>query len=93
MTKREFIFSNGEKVREKVTGFTGTITGTAFYLTGCNQYLVVPKVKDEHTAAEGQWYDEGRLELVEDEKPLFAEDVKSKENGCDMVAPGGKRGA
>lgn len=28
----------GRKVRDKVTGFEGIVTGRATYLTGCDQY-------------------------------------------------------
>ncbi len=91
MITKEFKFQNGDKVKETVTGFTGTITGTCFYLTGCNQYLVVPKCKDEFTKAEGTWYDEGRLELVAEQK-VTEKQVKAKDNGCDTVPTMGVRG-
>ena len=64
MITKTFEFSNGDVVREKITGFTGTITGTAFYLTGCNSYLVTAKPKDEFSEPNAIWYDEGRLELI-----------------------------
>lgn len=89
-TKREFKFSNGDEVKETVTGFTGTITGTCFYLTGCNQYLVVAK-SVENKKGESLWYDEGRLELVEEQK-VAKEEVQGDQNGCDIPAPGGSRG-
>ena len=84
MTK-EFKFSNGDKVREKITGYTGIITGTAFYLTGCNQYAVTSKCKDESSEATIVWYDEGRLEWLE--KVFTEQDVKALDNGCDHQAP------
>lgn len=65
MITKTFEFSNGDVVREKITGFTGTITGTAFYLTSCNSYLVTAKPKDEFSEPNAIWYDEGRLELIE----------------------------
>ena len=90
MTTREFKFSNGDVVFEKITGFKGTITGTCYYLTGCNQYLVTAQSKDgaEPVAI---WYDEGRLTLVEKEK-FNPNDVSGKENGCDILPTFGKRG-
>jgi hypothetical protein len=92
MIQREFKFENGSKVREKITGFTGTITGTAFYLTGCNQYLVTAKPKDEFSEPTALWYDEGRLELVV-EKVFTEADVQSKDTGCDRAPNCGSRGA
>ena len=74
-----FKFDNGIIVEEKITGFTGTITGRANYLTGCNQYLLVARCKDSSTEATGVWYDEGRLKKIADNvKP---EDVAADENG------------
>lgn len=90
MIKKEFKFSNGDKVKEKITGFAGVITGTCFYLTGCSQYLVTTKPKDEFSEPTSLWYDEGRLEFIENS---FSEiDVKAVDNGCDIVPLQGKRG-
>ena len=85
-TVKEFKFSNGDQVKEKVTGFTGTITGTCYYITGCNQYLVVAKAKDEFSEAKTSWYDEGRLTLIK-EQVVTVEEVEAIENGCDIPAP------
>lgn len=86
MTKKEFKFANGDEVKETVTGFKGTITGTCFYLTGCNQYLIVTKIKDEFSEAVSKWYDEGRLTLVEKEV-IKAKDVIGDDKGPDIQAP------
>lgn len=90
MVTKKFKFANGDKVKEKVTGFIGTITGTCFYLTGCNQYLVFPECKKSHKKPDGHWFDEDRLGLLKEEvvKP---EKVRGKNPGADMPAPGGKR--
>ena len=86
-TKKTFKFSNGDKVKEKITGFEGVITGTCFYITGCDQYLVVPKSKKPNVKSEGAWYDEGRLDLVE-ENVLDTNKVASKSGtGSDVAAP------
>lgn len=89
MTK-EFKFENGDEVSEKVTGFKGIITGTCFYLTGCNQYLVTAK-SDQGKEPVALWYDEGRLYLIS--KPFKEKDVEAKDNGCDIAPPVGMRGA
>lgn len=90
MITKEFEFQNGDVVTEKVTGFKGTITGTVYYLTGCSQYMVTPKCKVETKASEGSWYDESRLELVGE--GVSEDDVKGKNNGCDIIPPIGERG-
>jgi hypothetical protein len=92
MTTKTFQFSNGDEVVETITGFKGTITGSVYYLTGCNQYLVVSKSKDEFSEGKALWYDEGRLKLVKSEafKPA---DVQGEDNGCDLLPSIGMRGA
>ena len=90
-TKRKFGFSNGDKVMEKVTGYEGVITGTCFYLTGCNQYLVVGKQIDKSKEPLSMWYDEGRLELVSDSE-VKASEVQGEENGCDILPNVGRKG-
>lgn len=89
MTK-EFKFENGDEVVEKVTGFKGVITGTAFYLTGCTQHLITAKCERQDKEPIALWYDEGRLDFI---KNSFTEaDVKSKENGCDILPGIGSKG-
>jgi hypothetical protein len=82
MVKHEFRFSNGDKVEDIVTGFKGIVTGSAYYLTGCNQYCVAAKAKDEFTEATVTWYDEGRLNLMT-EKVVTEAEVKAEKNGAD----------
>ena len=44
----------------------GVVTGTAYYLTGCNQALVAPtKLKEDGSTLDSHWYDFQRLERVD----------------------------
>lgn len=91
MYTKNFQFQNGDEVTEKITGFTGIITGTCFYLTGCNQYLITAKSESANKEPIALWYDEGRIELVGNK---FSEkDVVGQENGCDIPPTIGMRGA
>jgi hypothetical protein len=74
----------GLRLTDKVTGFTGTATGFARYLTGCDQYLVLPKANDKSKYPEGQWLDVNRL-TVEVGQPLNL--LTDSHKGCDTVAP------
>ncbi len=79
-------FNLGDEAKDKITGFQGILTGYAEYLTGCNQYVLQPKC--EATAdkyPEGQWFDEGRIELVGN--ALTKDDVKGEKNGACGCAP------
>ena len=88
--KHTYNFSNGDEVKEIITGFTGVITGSVHYLTGCNQYLVAAKAKDNFTEPISNWYDEGRLELLKNES-IKPNEVKASKNGCDAL-PSKSRG-
>jgi hypothetical protein len=50
-------------VKDRITGFSGVVTGFVTYLSGCNQALVVPKVGKDGSFKEGQCFDEQRLEV------------------------------
>jgi len=50
----------GKKVKDSITGFNGIVTGKVEYITGCRQYLVVGKSKD-NKPADSLWFDEDRL--------------------------------
>lgn len=90
MYTKEFEFKNGDEVIEKITGFRGTITGTAFYLTGCTQHLITAKCEKEGKEPIALWYDEGRLEFIKNK--VQPEDVKGKDNGCDLLPNIGMKG-
>lgn len=66
----------GKEAQDKITGFKGIITGRAEYLTGCNQYILTPKVKKGSASpAEGAWFDEGSLEIIG--KGISAKEVQT----------------
>lgn len=74
----------GQKAKDKITGFEGVLIGRASYITGCDQYLVQPPLKDD-AFREGKWVDEGRLEITGE--AITPEDVAADKNGCDIAAP------
>lgn len=71
---------------DKITGFTGVITATATYLTGCDQLCIQPKCgKKSDAYPSANWFDEGRVIISEQE--LIQDDVSGDKNGCDHSAP------
>lgn len=54
----------GVRARDRVTGFTGVVTGHANYLSGCAQALLAPGVGADGTFRDGQWFDQQRLEAL-----------------------------
>jgi len=51
----------GKQVKDKVTGFKGTVSSLCFDLYGCIQAAVTPKVSKENKPDDGRWYDVQRL--------------------------------
>lgn len=71
----------GKRGRDKVTGFEGVITAITYYMYGCAQVLLIPTVDKEGKKREGEWFDEGRIDIFEEiVKP---ESVKADKNGCE----------
>jgi hypothetical protein len=79
----EFYYKLGATVKDVVTGFKGIVTGRVEYLTGCRQYMVAPKMKEDGTLMEPRWYDEDRVQV--DGKSLVL--LTKTNDGFDMPAP------
>lgn len=56
----------GLRAKCKVTGFTGIVAGKTEYLNGCIQWLIKPPIDKDGKYVDGQWIDEGQLEVVDD---------------------------
>lgn len=54
----------GKKVKDVVSGFTGTATARSEYLNGCVRYCVEALDKTNNSLTE-LWFDEQRLEPIE----------------------------
>lgn len=57
----EFKVDLGTEVTDQITGFKGMVTARVQYITGCNQYLVQPRVKETGDFVESCWFDEDRV--------------------------------
>jgi hypothetical protein len=71
----------GKEGRDKITGFTGIITAKCFYLYGCGQYLLTPKIDKDGKRQDSTWFDEGRIEIISE--GINPKDVKAEKNGCE----------
>lgn len=55
----------GDRVKDRISGFAGIITGRTEYLNGCRQFLVSPeKVNKDGESLKGLWIDEQTLEVI-----------------------------
>ena len=71
----------GDKARDKVSGFEGIVTGRSTFLTGCEQYLLCPTVKEDGSFKDSLWFDVGRLEVTEQLAVNIPRPVTAAETG------------
>jgi hypothetical protein len=71
----------GKKAKDKVTSFQGVITAKCLYMYGCAQYLLTPKIDKDGKRQDGEWFDEGRIQVFEE--AINPTSVKAEKNGCD----------
>jgi len=71
----------GKQGLDKITGFTGIITSVHFYITGCAQYGLQPRIGADGKVPDKGYFDQGRVLITE--STLKSEDVLARENGCD----------
>jgi hypothetical protein len=74
----------GNTVKDRITGFTGVVTGYVEYLTGCNQALVVPPVAPDGAMRSAEWLDVQRLEIQPGPRVTLDNGATP---GCDKPAP------
>lgn len=67
----------GSKVRDKITGFTGTAVAKTVFLNGCIQYIVLSKFNKKEPPLEMN-IDEQTLEII---KPVAKKKKKKESNG------------
>lgn len=77
--------SLGDFVRDALTGFEGTVTGIADYLTGCSQASVQPGVVKDGALSSAVWFDVDRLQVIE--KQRFKNVVRTSAGGPYGGAP------
>lgn len=56
----------GQQVKDRVTGFVGIATARIEYLNGCVQFCVKPKMTEPGKMPDGEYIDDGQLEIVGD---------------------------
>ncbi len=74
----------GMEAKDKITGFTGIVTGRCEYISGCHQLLLTPAVGEKGEHRDPHWFDEQRVERVGD---VFIQLGNGETPGCDVPAP------
>lgn len=74
-----------DKAKDRITGFTGTVTGLADYITGCSQGCLQPACDEKGDWKEARWFDVDRLEILQ--KSAVRHDVLTAKGGPSGGAP------
>jgi hypothetical protein len=83
-------YENGQKVVDRLTGFTGVITAVVEYLNGCIRYQVQPPIDEKGLYRESVIIDEQQLDLVVEKQKSLMKKIKEREPpGGDRPAPKG----
>ena len=76
----------GDKVKDTITDFEGTVTAKIIYLNGCVRYEVKPQGLKDGKTIESEWIDETQLFVRSKAKPRATETAKEEED--DTGGPG-----
>lgn len=79
----------GVKVRDKLTGFEGTIDGKCEYMTGCVQWRVVPSIDKDGKMQDSHWIDVDRLIVIPEQKVNVV--VEHPSGPVDCLPPASRR--
>jgi hypothetical protein len=72
----------GDRVQDKINGFTGIAIGRAEYLFGCIQVLVAPEGLDKDgKPPDGHWLDEDRVKVVEPDAMVRPDSADERAGG------------
>ena len=56
----------GDRVKDKVSGFTGIVTGRTEYLNGCTRVVVEPEGLHEGKPIDSHYFDEMQVEVIKE---------------------------
>ena len=62
----------GNRVRDTVTGFTGTAVGKTIWMYGCERFSVQSDKLHDGKPVDEHWFDAQRLEILETVQPAVS---------------------
>ena len=77
-------FKFGDTAEDVLTGFSGVVGGFTTYISGCDQYLLYPRVDKDGVLRKAEWFDVKRLVAVKAEPVPVA---STRRNGPGVPAP------
>ncbi|OHD25261.1 MAG: hypothetical protein A2Y34_03905 [Spirochaetes bacterium GWC1_27_15] len=79
----ESLYDYGVLARDKITGYEGKIIAKSISITGDISYGLSPKFAKESKNNDATWFDESRLEVVDDKK----DEIKTNERRTGGAVP------
>lgn len=76
-------FELGSSVKDILTGFSGVVTGRVSYITGCDRYLIQPKMQKNGDYPSSEWIDDSRLNSIK--KAIVTLDIGHKPGACEAA--------
>ena len=70
MRKFSYRIYMGKKVKDKITGFAGIMTGMCEYQYKTTEVLIEPIQLNNGLPVQGQWFVENRIEEIRDERKI-----------------------
>jgi len=81
----------GSKVRDTVSGFTGIASGRSEFMYGCARILIEPdKLDKDGKTMEAGWFDEQRVEVIQELKPKVSKASAATSGGPQKDATRGR---
>ena len=77
----------GDRVRCRISGFTGIVTSHAKHIAGCDRMWIEPPVDASGKKVEGSWLDIDMIEIVEPEAVQRVTYNRSAPGGVDLPRP------
>ena len=71
----------GSKVGDSLTGFSGVATGRTEWMYGCARVSIEPEELKDGKPIEPQWFDEQRIEVIEEGKPAVSKESSATSGG------------
>lgn len=71
----------GSRVRDSLTGFTGTAIGRTEWMYGCARIAIEPTELKDGKPIDMVWFDEQRVQLVQEQNPEVSKESSATSGG------------
>lgn len=65
MNEPRFQHNLGDRVKDRISGFSGIVVSRSEAIFGCNRYWVEPEQMHDGKPIDGRWFDEESIEVIQ----------------------------